>query len=381
MEVFHFGAGSIGRGFIGKILFENSYNVTFIDVNKEMIEQLNKDNEYEVETVGFNRKIEVVKNVNGILSSDIDKIKKECINKNLITTAVGANILEIIAPVIAEIIKERKEKNISEFLNVIACENKLNASTFLKSKVKEYFNDTENEYLETYVGFVNSAVDRLIPPRKIEGEKITYTIVEEFHEWIVDETLIKGDLSLEGMIKTNTLFPYIERKLFTVNTGHIIAAHMGFYESHETIDEAVLDEKVRKIVIGAMEESGAVLIKRYNFDEAEHEKYIKKIIKRFENKYLGDTTVRVGREPIRKLGINERLTRPLLGTIEYNISNENLVKGIAYLLKFDVNTDEESVKLQKEIKESGAEKALRRVTENKLSDEVIQKIITYYETL
>ena len=110
MEVFHFGAGSIGRGFIGKILFENSYNVTFIDVNKEMIEQLNKDNEYEVETVGFNRKIEVVKNVNGILSSDIDKIKKECINKNLITTAVGANILEIIAPVIAEIIKERKEK-------------------------------------------------------------------------------------------------------------------------------------------------------------------------------------------------------------------------------------------------------------------------------
>ena len=194
MEVFHFGAGSIGRGFIGKILFENSYNVTFIDVNKEMIEQLNKDNEYEVETVGFNRKIEVVKNVNGILSSDIDKIKKECINKNLITTAVGANILEIIAPVIAEIIKERKEKNISEFLNVIACENKLNASTFLKSKVKEYFNDTENEYLETYVGFVNSAVDRLIPPRKIEGEKITYTIVEEFHEWIVDEKKKKNKL-------------------------------------------------------------------------------------------------------------------------------------------------------------------------------------------
>ena len=105
------------------------------------------------------------------------------------------------------------------------------------------------------------------------------------------------------------------------------------------------------------------------------------MIKRFENKYLGDTTVRVGREPIRKLGINERLTRPLLGTIEYNISNENLVKGIAYLLKFDVNTDEESVKLQKEIKDNGVEKTLRRVTEDKLSDEVIQKIITYYETL
>ena len=381
MEVFHFGAGSIGRGFIGKILFENSYNVTFIDINKEMIEQLNNDNEYEVETVGANRKIETVKNVNGILSDNINKIKEECITKNLITTAVGANILEIIAPVIAEIIKQRKEKNISEFLNIIACENKLNASTFLKEKVTGYLNDEEKLYLETYVGFVNSAVDRLIPPRKIEGEKITYTIVEEFHEWIADETLIKGELSLNGMIKTKTLFPYVERKLFTVNTGHIIAAHMGFYKSYNTIDEAVLDPEIRETVVGAMRESGAVLVKRYDFDKEEHEKYIQKIIKRFENKYLGDTTVRVGREPIRKLRTNERLTRPLLGTIEYNFSNENLVKGIAYLLKFDVDTDEESVELQKEIRENGVEKTLRKITENTLSDEVIKNIITYYEKL
>ena len=89
----------------------------------------------------------------------------------------------------------------------------------------------------------------------------------------------------------------------------------------------------------------------------------------------------MGREPIRKLRTNERLTRPLLGTIEYNFSNENLVKGIAYLLKFDVDTDEESVELQKEIRENGVEKTLRKITENTLSDEVIKNIITYYEKL
>ena len=183
------------------------------------------------------------------------------------------------------------------------------------------------------------------------------------------------------MIKTKTLFPYVERKLFTVNTGHIIAAHMGFYKSYNTIDEAVLDPEIRETVVGAMRESGAVLVKRYDFDKEEHEKYIQKIIKRFENKYLGDTTVRVGREPIRKLRTNERLTRPLLGTIEYNFSNENLVKGIAYLMKFDVDTDEESVELQKEIRENGVEKTLRKITENTLSDEVIKNIITNYEKL
>lgn len=381
MNVFHFGAGSIGRGFIGKILSENSYNVIFIDVNEEIINELNKENKYEVETVGINEKVEIVKNVNGMLSGDIEGIKKKALDTDLITTAVGANILEIIAPVIAEIIKTRKKHNITKYLNIIACENKLEASTFMKSLVKKYLTDDENEYLETYAGFVNSAVDRLIPPRKIEGQKITYTITEDFNEWIADETLIKGELSLNGMTKTKNLTPYIERKLFTVNTGHIIAAHMGLYMNYDTIDKAMADENIRKVVQGAMEESGFVLIKRYGFDKEEHEKYIQKIIKRFQNKYLEDTTVRVGREPVRKLKINERLIRPLLGTLEYGFPNENLLKGIAYALKFDVSSDKESLELQKMLKETDVENTLKILTENSLPDEIIKIIKSNYEKL
>ena len=381
MEVFHFGAGSIGRGFIGKILSENSYNVTFIDVNEDIISQLNKDNEYTVETVGTNNKTEVVKNVCGILSGDLEGIKKKVPETDLITTAVGANILEIIAPTVAEIIKTRKSSGITRYINIIACENKLEASTFLKSKVEQYLNDDEKNYMETYAGFVNSAVDRLIPPRKVEGEVVTYTIVEDFNEWIADETLIKGDLDLKGMIKKKDLTPYIERKLFTVNTGHIITAHMGVYMGYETIDQAVQDEKIRKIVIGAMEESGAVLIKRYGFDKDEHEKYIQKILKRFENKYLGDSTVRVGREPLRKLSIRERLIRPLLGTIEYGLPNSNLLTGISYALKYNIDSDKESVELQEMLRTKGVEETLKEATGNSIPDELMTIIKTNYEKL
>ena len=381
MEVFHFGAGSIGRGFIGKILSENSYNVTFIDVNEDIISQLNKDNEYTVETVGMNSKTEVVKNVCGLLSGDLEGIKRKVPNTDLITTAVGANILEIIAPTVAEIIRTRKNNGIRRYINIIACENKLEASTFLKSKVEKYLDEDEKEYMETYAGFVNSAVDRLIPPRKIEGKDVTYTIVEDFNEWIADVTLIKGDLELKGMIKKKDLTPYIERKLFTVNTGHIITAHMGVYMGYETIDQAVCDEKIRKIVTGAMEESGAVLIKRYGFDKEEHEKYIQKILKRFENKYLGDSTVRVGREPLRKLSVRERLVRPLLGTLEYGLSNKNLLTGISYALKYDIASDKESAELQEMLRTEGVEETLRKVTENSIPDELIKIIKSNYEKL
>lgn len=379
-KALHFGAGNIGRGFIGKIMSEAGFEVIFADVNKRVIDQLNADKEYEVEVVGENSKTDIVKNVSGIMSNDVAKVTEAGLEVSLITTAVGPNVLKVIADSFAEIIKARKEKDMKEELNIIACENMVKGTTFLKENIYEKLDKSEKEYADKYIGFPDSAVDRIVPPVSAEGKKPTYVVVEEFYEWIVDRNLIKGELELEGMIKTDNLMAYIERKLFTLNTGHAITAYIGKYKKYKTIDESIKDADIRNIVKGAMGESGEVLIKRYGFDREAHFKYIDKIIKRFENMYLKDDVERVGRQPIRKLGKNERLIKPLLGTLEYGTFNENLITGIAYALKFD-GSDEESIKLNDMMKEKGLAETLTEVTENSVGNDIISRVEVIYNSL
>ena len=173
---------------------------------------------------------------------------------------------------------------------------------------------------------------------------------------------------------------YIERKLFTLNTGHAITAYLGWLNGLKTIEESIFNTDIRKVVNGAMSESGEVLIKRYGFQREKHYQYIEKILKRFENPYLKDDVARVGRQPIRKLGKNERLIKPLLGTLEYNVSNEYLITGIAAALRFK-GEDEESIMLEKMITEKGVEETLKEITGNTIDDVMIDKIMGIYEKM
>lgn len=54
MRAVHFGAGAIGRGFIGELLHDSGYDITFIDVSEELVNQINKTNSYELYLINHN---------------------------------------------------------------------------------------------------------------------------------------------------------------------------------------------------------------------------------------------------------------------------------------------------------------------------------------
>ncbi|WP_173917157.1 mannitol-1-phosphate 5-dehydrogenase [Halobacillus sp. Marseille-Q1614] len=364
MLAVHFGAGNIGRGFIGTLLDQAGYETIFVDVNDQIINALNDKQAYEVILAGGGQTIQV-KNVSGLNSMTQEVQVIEAIEKaDLITTAIGPHILPKIAPLLAKALKKRFKTNEAP-INVIACENMIGGSSLLKKHVEELMSETEE--LNRLAGFPNAGVDRIVP---IQNHDDPLTVeVEPFYEWVVETSEIKGEPpAIEGVTYVEDLTPFIERKLFTVNTGHAAAAYIGRKYGYETIQQAMQDEKVVEKVRGALQETGAVLAAKYNFNKEEHQAYITKILDRFTNPSMTDEVTRVGRGPIRKLGSQDRLIRPALDYLEWiGEAPVYLPEVIAAALAFDDSNDEEARELQNRINENGAIETLKEVSQ--LADE------------
>lgn len=376
-KAIQFGAGNIGRGFIGALLSKAGYHVVFADVNKEIIEKINEDKFYTIHVMDVECTEEKIENISGVISTS-DDILKEIVESEIITTAVGPVVLPRIAPTIAKGIQLRKEAGLKSYLNIIACENAIKASSQLEEEVKKYLNEEEVQYLEEFVGFPNCSVDRIVPP--VQSENILDVVVERFYEWNVEENAFKGSIpQIEGMNLADNLMAYIERKLFTLNTGHAITAYFGYLKGYSTIDESIKDEVIYDFVKKAMTESGQGLIAKYNFDEEVHLKYIDKIIGRFKNPYLKDDVARVGREPLRKLNENDRLIKPLITARGFNIETDSLLLGVGAALHYDNKEDAQSRELQSLIKEKGIRESIAEISKISEDTDVLDKIEKYYD--
>lgn len=377
----HFGAGNIGRGFIGLLLYQAGYRITFVDIAANIIKAINRHGEYTVKTVGERQEEYRVTGIRGIVLSEEQQVAEAIACADILTTAVGPKALEKLAPTIAMGLRLKLEGKFYQPLNIIACENMVGASEFLKAKVFQQLDPQDIPKLKDWVGFPNAAVDRIVPPQENKGDILAVS-VEPYFEWVTDKKAFVMPLpSIPGMQAVENLEAYVERKIFTLNTGHAIAAYLGYRKGYITIREALLDENIYGIVKGAMEEAGKYLVHQFNFSPTEHEKYIEKTLGRFLNPNLRDEVVRVARQPIRKLGPKDRLVFPARKTLELGVQPCNLAKGIAAALKFDWKEDEEALALQAMLKEDGLEQVLVRICDVPRGSQLSKLIIDAYKNL
>jgi mannitol-1-phosphate 5-dehydrogenase len=357
MKAVHFGAGNIGRGFVGLVLHNAGYEVVFADVNAELIDALAATPSYLVREVGAGASTSTVDNYRALNSaSHLDEVVAEIATADVVTTAVGPNILRFVAPAIAAGIAER-DAGLSP-LAVMACENAINATDILKAEVLLKLDDPADAQR---AAFANTAVDRIVPGQA-EGSGLDVT-VEAFFEWAIEKGPF-GDAVpvIPEAHFVDDLAPYIERKLFTVNTGHATAAYHGFVAGASSLAEALAIPSVVAEVRAVLEETKDLLVAKHDFPAEVQQQYIETNLVRFANPELSDTVERVGRQPLRKLSRHERFVGPAAELAERGLGSAALVRTMAAALRFSVPDDPQSVEMDALLTASNARDFVLQVT-------------------
>ncbi|WP_066041131.1 mannitol-1-phosphate 5-dehydrogenase [Herbiconiux solani] len=343
MKAVHFGAGNIGRGFVGLILHDAGYELVFADVNAELIDALAAATSYEVHAVGEDSSTQTVTGFRALNSgTDEDAVVAEIATAQIVTTAVGPTILKFVAPVIARGL-EARDPSLPP-LTVMACENAINATDALKAEIVGRLTEGESSPALGRALFANTAVDRIVP-NQAPGQGLDVT-VEDFFEWAIEAGPF-GDTPpvIPAAHFVADLAPYIERKLFTVNTGHATVAYHGWVEGATTLADALAVPEVFTEVKAVLEETKALLVAKHEFEPAVQEAYLEKNLVRFANPSLTDTPERVGRQPLRKLSRHERFIGPAAELAERGLPYAALLRAVRAALRFDAPSDPQSAEL------------------------------------
>lgn len=359
MKAIHFGAGNIGRGFVGLLLHEGGYEVVFSDVAAALVDAINDASEYTVHEVGDGGVDTVVTGFRAINSAtQPDELIAEIASADVVTTAVGPSVLRFIAEPILAGLRQRDETLAP--LQVMACENAIGATSLLREEIMARAGE-EWSALASRAVFANTAVDRIVPGQP-DGSGINVT-VEPFYEWAIEHKPFGEHLpNIPGAHFVDDLEPYIERKLFTVNTGHATTAYLGARAGIDRISDVLANPEIAEQVAETLTETSALLEAKHGLDAAELAEYRATILRRFANPALPDTVWRVGREPLRKLSRHERFIGPAAECAERGLATAGLLRAVTAALEFDDANDAQSVQLQQRLRAEDPEALAADVT-------------------
>ena len=305
-----YGGGNIGRGFIGATFSQAGYAVTFVDVAEPVVKALQTENTYPVRYVSNDGFEDVwIQNVTAVDGKNAEAVAEVIAECDIMATAVGVRVLPWIVPNIVAGLRKRWAEGRGE-LNIIICENLMNANHILEGMLKEQMTPEECEMLDKTVGLVEASIGRMVPVQTEEmkdGNPLR-VCVEKYGFLPVDKDAFKGAIpEISNLVPYSPFDFYLKRKLYIHNMGHATCAYLGDILGLTYIYQSIDLADVYILVKNAMLESAQALSAQYNAPMKPLMDHIDDLLGRFTNAALGDTCQRVGGDPARKLSPEDRL--------------------------------------------------------------------------
>ncbi len=368
-----YGAGNIGRGFIGQLFSQAGYEIKFVDVNMEVINALNSAHRYPISVLSNELTEEIwVENASGIDGTNSTSVSEAIANADMMATAVGVNILTKIVPNLVAGIRLRISGNNRRPLNIIICENLIDADKLLHKLISEQLTVEENSFFDRYVGLVEASIGRMVPimTEEMKAGNLLRVCVERYCELPVDRAAFKGEIpDVPHLFPYSPFEFYIKRKLFLHNMGHCLTAFLGELNGDTFIWESMRNPYIKLFVLRAMTDSAVALSKKFQIPIEDIIDHVADLMLRFSNVALGDTNERVGKDIQRKLSKEDRFVGTLRMLEEVGGSTINVCLGIALGLSLETNIEEEAILFLKDT--SGITKM----------DSVYLQILTFYKAI
>ncbi len=340
-----FGAGKIGRSFIGQLFGSSGYEVIFVDVDQAVIDLLNKRGSYPVVIKGEREEQIIVPDVSAISASDRPEVTDAVSSAEILAVSVGKNALEKVIPLIAAGLVKRYERNPTGPLDIILAENMRSAADFTRGELIK--NLPGGFPVDSYVGLIETSIGKMvpiIPLAELERDPLV-VFAEPYNTLILDGKGFKSRIpEVKGLAPKNNIKAWVDRKAFLHNLGHATAAYYGYSLHPEAVYmyEILDDPTVFRFTRRVMVQSAEILRKAYpgEFTASDLEEHIDDLISRFRNKALQDTIFRVGQDLPRKLGPDDRFMGSIHLATRFMMPYDLIIKAMTYGLFFRA-TDEE----------------------------------------
>lgn len=372
-----YGAGNIGRGFIGALLSQSGYGVTFIDVAEPVIDALREHHRYPIRYISNEGYEDVwVENVTAVSGNDGEATAEAIADCDIMATAVGARILQWIVPNIVAGIRKRWASGKGP-LNILICENLNDANKVLERMLKAQLTEEEQARFDATVGLVEASIGRMVPVQTEEmkdGEPMR-VCVERYGFLPVDKAAFVGGVpEIRNLVPYAPFDFYIKRKLYIHNMGHATCAYLGDLLGLQYIYQAIAVPEIRILVQNAMLESAAALSGEYGADLRGLQMHITDLLYRFTNHSLKDTCQRVGGDPARKLGSDDRLAGALKLALEQKVHPAYIAVGVAAGLHRYIAEDDQT-------QCADVAKSILSTVSGVQEDSLVSMILEYYKMI
>lgn len=356
------GAGKIARGFIGHLLYLSGIPFTFVEKSEKLTELLNERGQYTVNILGNSEKSCIVTGVRAIPLAEGEEAAKAIADADTVFTSVGGkNLLELI-PVLAGAI-ERKQIS-GGILNIVTCENWKLPADILRRGLEEALDGEAKEYLHDHVGITEAVIMRSAiesDPELLKRDPLIVN-VQDYWELPVDGTRIVGKLpDIQGMKLLSEFTGFLERKFYTYNAANGTTSYLGALLGFEKIADAAHDGRILKILDGVYQETAQALSRKHHFPLEEQLAFTLTSKRKLQDYTIVDFIERNARDPLRKLGKDDRLVGSARLVYEYGIMPHNLCIAIAAAIYYENDKDEFARELVRLRREEGIDAILAKI--------------------